>query len=259
MAERSVKIRTLVVDDEPAARRGILRRLHAESDIEVVGECGDGAAAIAAIGELAPALVFLDVQMPELGGFDVIDAVGVERMPATIFVTAYDQHAVRAFDVHALDYVLKPIDGERFALALQRARGLLGGVTDDPAARLRALLGELGREPPRRWTRRLAIRTPGRVTLIDVADVDRFEAAGNYIEVHAGKKVHLLRETMANLQARLDPEGYARISRSAIVNVDRVRELQPLFNGDFVVILKDGSHVEGSRRYRDAMAALLRG
>jgi two-component system LytT family response regulator len=253
-----VTLRALVVDDEPAARRGLRRKLAAETDLEVVGECGDGASAIAAIGELAPDLVFLDVQMPEVGGFDVVDAVGLERMPAVVFVTAYDRYAVRAFDVHAIDYVLKPVDGERLRLAVRRVREHLRAAAEDAtASRLRALLADVGRPAPPRWAKRLAIKSPGRVTLVDVADVARFEAAGNYVEVHAGAKVQLLRETMASLESRLDPERFVRVSRSAIVSVERVRELQPLFNGDFVVILKEGTQVAGSRRYRAALDRLL--
>jgi two-component system LytT family response regulator len=250
-------IRALIVDDEPIARRGIRHHLCGEPDVEVVGECGDGAAAVAAIGELAPDLVFLDVQMPEVGGFDVVDAVGVARMPAVIFVTAYDQYAVRAFDVHALDYVLKPIEGERFRRALDRARERLERTGDDVAERIAAALGDLGRTVPRRYPKRLAIRSDGRVTLVDVREVDRVEAAGNYVEVYAGGKARLMRETLTNLEARLDPETFVRVSRSTIVNADRVRELRPMFNGDFVVVLRDGTEVSASRRYRQSLDALL--
>ncbi|WP_313917496.1 LytTR family DNA-binding domain-containing protein [Tahibacter sp.] len=249
-------IRALIVDDEPVARLGLRQRLTQEPDVEIVGECGDGASAIAAIGQLAPNVVFLDVQMPELGGFDVVEAVGSERMPAVVFVTAYDSYAVRAFDVHAIDYMLKPIDAERFRTALARARLHLH-TRDGYSEKLHAALTQLGRTAPQRWTCRLAIKSVGRTTLVDVGDVDRFEAAGNYVEVHTCSKMHLLRETMANLEARLDPERFARISRSAIVAIGRVLELQPLFNGDFVAILKDGTPVTGSRRYRDALDRLL--
>jgi len=250
-------IRALILDDEPVARRGIRHHLRREPDIEVIGEYGDGAAAIDAIAELEPDLVFLDIQMPEVGGFDVVDAIGVARMPAVIFVTAYDEHALRAFDVHAVDYVLKPIDRERFRTALDRARQRLSQKAGGLGDRIAAALQELGRTT-RPYSKRLAIKSDGRVTLVDVGDVDRVEAAGNYVEVHFGSRHHLLRETMANLEARLDPEHFVRVSRSSIVNAGRVRELQPMFNGDFVVVLRDGTRVSGSRRYRQGFDALTR-
>ena len=250
-------IRALIVDDEPIARRGIRRHLTSEPDVEVVGECGDGAAAVAAIADLRPDLVLLDVQMPEVGGFDVVEAVGVDRMPAVIFVTAFDQYAVRAFDVHAIDYVLKPIDPQRFALALARAREQLASPRDEASDRIAAALEALGRAAPRCYAKRLAIRSDGRVVLVDVREIDRVEAAGNYVEVHTGARALLMRETLANLEARLDPERFVRVSRSAIVNADRIRELHPTFNGDFVVVLRDGTEVAGSRRYRERLDALL--
>ena len=250
-------IRALIVDDEPIARRGIRQRLRAMPDVEVVGECGDGATATASIAELAPDLVFLDVQMPEVGGFDVIDAIGVDRLPALIFVTAFDHYAVRAFEVHAVDYLLKPVDDERFRQAMERAREQVSSKSDVWGARIRAALADLGHVVPARWCRRLAIKSPGRVRFVDIDEVDWAEAAGNYVEVHTGQKSHLLRETMASLEQRLDPGQFARVSRAAIVNVNAVRELQPMFNGDFVVILRDGSVVSGSRRYREPLFKLL--
>ncbi|HEY0139883.1 MAG TPA: LytTR family DNA-binding domain-containing protein [Thermoanaerobaculia bacterium] len=258
-------IRVLIVDDEPIARRGILQRLRGEADLEVVGECGDGAAAIDAITGLAPDLVFLDIQMPEVGGFDVVEAIGVARMPAVVFVTAYDEHALRAFDVHAVDYVLKPIDRHRFRTAVERARRRLADAPGQQLEegelsldrRIAAALRELGR-PAQDYAKRLAIKGDGRVILVDVDEVDRLEAAGNYVEVHSGARHHLLRETMASLEARLDPARFVRVSRSSIVNGDRVRELQPMFNGDFVVVLRDGTKVAGSRRYRAGFEMLTR-
>ena len=254
-------IRVLIVDDEPIARRGIRQQLRGEADLEVIGESGDGAAAIDAITELAPDLVFLDIQMPEVGGFDVVEAIGVARMPAVVFVTAYDEHALRAFDVHAVDYVLKPIDRHRFRTAVERARGRLehapGQLNRQLNRRIAAALGELGR-PAQDYAKRLAIKGAGRVILVDVDEVDRLEAAGNYVEVHSGARHHLVRETMASLEARLDPARFVRVSRSSIVNATRVRELQPMFNGDFAVVLRDGTKVAGSRRYRGAFERLTR-
>jgi len=250
-------IRVLIVDDEPIARRGIRQQLRSETDLEVIGECGDGAEAIDAITELAPDLVFLDIQMPEVGGFDVVEAIGVARMPAVVFVTAYDEHALRAFDVHAVDYVLKPIDRHRFRTAVERARRRLAHAPGQLDRRIAAALGELGR-PAHDYAKRLAIKGDGRVILVDVDEVDRLEAAGNYVEVHSGARRHLVRETMASLEARLDPARFVRVSRSSIVNAARVRELQPMFNGDFVVVLRDGTKVAGSRRYRAAFDMLMR-
>ncbi|HEU4886422.1 MAG TPA: LytTR family DNA-binding domain-containing protein [Thermoanaerobaculia bacterium] len=250
-------IRVLIVDDEPIARRGIRQHLRGEADLEVIGESGDGAAAIEAITGLAPDLVFLDIQMPEVGGFDVVEAIGVARMPAVVFVTAYDEHALRAFDVHAVDYVLKPIDRHRFRTAVERARRRLAHAPGQLDRRIAAALGELGR-PAHDYAKRLAIKGDGRVMLVDVDEVDRLEAAGNYVEVHSGARHHLLRETTGSLEARLDPARFVRVSRSSIVNADRVRELQPMFNGDFVVVLRDGTKVAGSRRYRAAFDKLTR-
>lgn len=252
-----MRIRALIVDDEVLARRGIRQYLAAEADIEVVGECGDGLAAIDAIAALRPDLVFLDISMPEADGFDVVAAVGPDSMPATIFVTAYDQYAVRAFEIHALDYLLKPVEPERIRTALARARAQLSAKPDDLAARIAAVLGELGSASARRHLRRLPIKKAGRVILVDIDDVMRFEATGNYIEVHTRERTHLLRETLTGLEARLDPNDFVRVSRSCIVNARHIREWQPQFSGDFVVVLADDSEVQGSRRYRDGIEALF--
>jgi two-component system LytT family response regulator len=250
-------IRTLIVDDEVLARRGIRQYLALEPDIEVVGECGDGLAAIDAIAALQPDLVFLDIAMPEADGFDVVAAVGPDSMPATIFVTAYDQYAVRAFEIHALDYLLKPVEPERIRTAVARARAQLSARPDDLAARVAAVLGELGRGPARRYLRRLAVKKAGRVLLVDIDEVMRLEASGNYIEVHTRGRMHLLRETLSGLEARLDPDGFVRVSRSCIVNARHIRELQPQSGGDFVLVLADDSEVQGSRRYREGIEALF--
>ncbi|MFO1207347.1 MAG: response regulator [Burkholderiales bacterium] len=251
-------IRTVIVDDEPVARRGILRLLRQEPDIEVVEECGDGVAAISAINAHAPDLVFLDVQMPELDGFAVIEAIGGNRMPAIVFVTAFDQHAVRAFDAQAIDYVLKPIDPERFRRALDRVRSHLAHPDDGFVRRVSEALKSIDRGELRGYPSRLAIRSEGRVRLLDIDEFDRIIAAGNYVEIHTGAKHHLLRETMTSLESRLDPRSFVRVSRAAMVSVARIREIQPLFNGDFVVILRNGMQVNGSRRYRAALDMLLR-
>lgn len=252
-----MNVRTLLVDDEPVALRGLGQRLHDEADIEVIASCADGAAAIAAIGQLKPDLVFLDIHMPEISGFDVIEAIGLEHMPAVIFLTAFDQFAVRAFDVHAVDYLLKPIDSQRFKVALDRARQHLQQPRERLQERIAAALEDLGLHAPRRWARRLAIKLSGRVIVIDVNDIDRIEAAGNYAEIHVGAQVHLLREPLTSLIGRLDPTSFARVSRSSVVNIGRIREVQPMFNGNFVVILHDRTEVAGTQRYRAQLDRLL--
>jgi two-component system LytT family response regulator len=242
-------IRALVVDDEALARRGIRVRLERFGDVQIVGECASGGEAVTAIRDLAPDLVFLDVQMPGLGGFDVVETVGVEQMPPVVFVTAYDAHALRAFDVHALDYLLKPIDDERFDTAVERARRRIG-EREAMGRQLAAALGEVR-------ARRILIKDRGRVVILNEGDVDWVEAEGDYVRVHAGGRGHLLRETMAGMEERLDPTSFARIHRSTIVNVSRIRELKPLPNREFTVVLKNGTQLRLSRSYRDALKNYL--
>jgi two-component system LytT family response regulator len=236
-------LRALIVDDEPLARRGIRARLLAAGGVEVVGECGSGREAVRAIGELAPDLVFLDVQMPGLDGFGVVDAVGAGRMPTVVFVTAYDQHALRAFEARALDYLLKPIDDERFAVMVARARQR---VAERRAGARADAAGE-----------RLAVRDRGRVLLVEPAEIDWVEAEGDYVRLHVGGRGHLHRETMAAMEARLAPLRFARIHRSAIVNVARVREVRPRGDREYTVVLRDGTRLGLSRGYRDRLRALL--
>lgn len=246
----------IIADDEELPRRE-LRRMLAEvwPALDIVAECEHGTDALEAIYRLQPDIAFLDIRMPGLTGLEV--AQGIEGRTRVVFVTAYDEFALRAFEVNAVDYLLKPIDGQRLQAAVERVRARTPASGPGAAARLAAALDELGRHGARRWCRRLAIRGAGRVRLVEVAEIDRIEAAGNYVQVHQGRTQHLLRETMAGLEGRLDPDQFVRVSRAAIVNIDRVRELQPMFNGDFVVLLKDGTEVAGSRRYRDALQALF--
>jgi len=257
MDDGVVKIRALIVDDEPLARERLMSLLAAESDIEVAGQCANGAEALAAIEEKAPDLVFLDVQMPELDGFGVLAALEGERRPAIIFVTAHDRFALKAFEVHAIDYLLKPFDRERFQKALDRARGQVkrqqGGQIDD---RLAALLAELKQDQTKQLDR-IPVKGSGRVVLVKVNDIDWIEAADNYVNLHAGKEAHLHRETMTALEKKLPAEKFLRISRSAMVNVDRIKELQPMFHGDYTVILQNGTKLTLSRGYRDALNQLL--
>jgi two-component system LytT family response regulator len=249
-------IRTLIVDDEPVARRRIRRLLGSEQDFEVVGECSDGRAAIEAIRDERPHLVFLDVQMPEADGFTVIRAMG-ESMPAVVFVTAFDQYAVSAFEVHAVDYLLKPFNRKRFAEAVVRARQQIARVAEQRSdERLLRLLKDL--RTPRRYLTRFVVRCGGRLRLIDISQVDWIEAADNYVVLHAGTTVYTVRETMSRLADELDPERFVRVHRSTIVQIDRIVELLPTFHGDFVIVLHDGTRLNMSRSYREQVEAILR-
>ena len=250
-------IRALIVDDEPLARERLRGLLETEPDVTVVGECSDGEAAVEVIRAEPPDLVFLDVQMPNLDGFGVVAAVGPENMPVTVFVTAYDRYALQAFEVHALDYLLKPFDRARFAVALARVRAQLEQDRAAGAAdRLLALLDET-KTPPRKGAERIAVKTSGGVSFVRAEEIDWVEAAGNYAKLHAGGDVHLLRETLNALEARLDPEQFVRIHRSTIVNLDAIKELQPLFHGDYAVILRDGTELVLSRSYRQKLKGLF--
>jgi two-component system LytT family response regulator len=278
-------MRVLIVDDEPIARRRISRLLRLEEGVEVVDEIGSGTDAVAAIRQQQPDLVFLDVQMPDLDGFGVVSALGEggTAMPAIVFVTAYNEYAVRAFDVNAVDYLLKPFDPERFRSAFHRARAQLEQKTSAEAGRrIKALLEEvLGEEraqaiaaggtngggahvaaaPPQaprtRYLDRLMVKHDGRVFFVKVLDVDWFEASGNYVRVHVGRVSHLIRETMHGIESQLDPNQFARIHRAVIVNLDRIRELQPWFAGDYIVILRDGRQLKLSRTFREALQARM--
>lgn len=260
----SAKIRTLIIDDEPLARRNIRLLLEKDPQIEILEECRNGREAVKAINTLAPDLIFLDIQMPEMDGFDVLERVGPERIHAIIFVTAFDQYALKAFDVHALDYLLKPFDDERFAHALERAKSQIEArEIDRVSKRLLALLEE--REGERNASKqqqsyltRLMIKISGRVVLLKVDEIDFIEADGNYARLHVGSKAHLLRERMHDLEARLDPAKFVRIHRSVIVNLDRIKEMHPHFNGDYVVVLEDGRELKLSRSRRENLEMRLR-
>ncbi|MBV9879258.1 MAG: response regulator transcription factor [Gemmatirosa sp.] len=247
-------LRVLVVDDEPLARDCVRLALRDAAGVEVVGECADGAAAVDAIRVHRPDVVFLDVQMPGLDGFGVVDAVGVDRMPSVVFVTAFDAHAIRAFEVHALDYVLKPFENDRLLAALRRARedrrtrrdGALGRRL---ARLLRGLQTEGGdvAAPRREPVRRFAVRHDGRIRFVAVDEVDWVEADGNYAVLHAGAQRHRVRFTIQALARELDPTRFFQIHRSTIVNLDRVKEVQPWFGGDYVAILTTGEKLRVSR------------
>jgi two-component system, LytTR family, response regulator len=249
-------IRTLIVEDEPLMRERLRGLLAEEPDVVIVGECANGPEAVAALDADRPDLVFLDVQMPGLNGFEVIEAVGVERMPATVFVTAYDRYALRAFEVHALDYLLKPFNRERFRQALERARGRLRQARPAEVHELlRALLADV--QTAARGPRRLIVKSDNRIVLVKPEDVDWVEAAGNYVRLHVGKDEHLLRATMEGVEAQLPPRQFVRIHRSTIVNVERIHSMEPGFHGDYVVQLHDGTELPLSRTYRPKLEELL--
>jgi two-component system LytT family response regulator len=251
-----LKIRTLIVDDEPLGRERIRTLLSEHADVEVVGECPDGREAVAAIERLKPDLLFLDVQMPEMDGFAVLDAIAGRHLPAIIFVTAYDRYAVQAFEVHALDYLLKSFDRERFRSAVARAKEEIRRAREGALnERLAGLLEDL--ESRKQRATRVVIKSAGRIFFLPVEEIDWVEAADNYVRIHAGVEAHLVRETLQSLEGRLDPAKFLRIHRSTIVNLDRIRELHPLFHGDYAVRLRDGTELTLSRNYREKLGEPL--
>lgn len=250
-----MKTRTLIIDDEPLARERLRQLLRDEPELEVIGECADGQAALAAIQNQAPDLIFLDVQMPELDGFGVLEAMSAEPPPVVVFVTAYDKFALRAFEVHAADYLLKPFDRERFKTALARALERVRHREHPEQHQAQsAVLAEL--KPAARPLERLAVKTGGRVVFVKLEEIDYIEAAHNYVELHVQKQSHLLRETLNSIEARLPAARFVRISRSVIVNIERVKELQPLFYGEYALTLHNGTRLTLSRRYRDKLRQL---
>lgn len=257
-------IRTIIVDDEPPARENLRILLGPEEDIDLVAECGSGEDAVRAIERLDPDLIFLDVQMPGIDGFDVIETVGPSRMPTTVFVTAYDRFALRAFEVRALDYLLKPFDDERFHETLDRARDRMRAREEgDVGRRMLALLAErAGRSDAGgavatpssdRGITRLTVRSDDRVVVLHVDEVDRIEAAGDYVRIHAGDRSFLMNETMKTLEGQLDPAQFVRTHRSHIVNVDRIVELRPFFQGQYIVVLETGATVPLARGRRETL------
>ena len=251
------KIRTLIADDEPLARERIRALLAEQADIDVVGEARDGEEAVQAILTHAPDLVFLDIQMPRMDGFEVIRTVGADNMPLVVFVTAYDQHALKAFDVRALDYLLKPFDRDRFAESIGRVRDAIEhSGSDEIGRRLLEIVRELKPGTPPR-SDRLVIKSAGRLFFLRIDEIDWVEAAGNYVKLHVGTDEHLLRETMNGIEQKLDPDAFFRIHRSRIVNMERIKELQPWFNGEYVVILHNGTKLTLSRGYREKLQERL--
>lgn len=250
-------IRAMIVDDEPLARRRIRELLAVTSDVETVAECANGREAIEAIEASTPDLLFLDIQMPQIDGFDVLAAVGVGRVPVVVFVTSYDQFALRAFEAQALDYLMKPFDDERFDTTLQRARARLGDRKEtDVDRRLRALLEEVRGQ--RSYLQRLAVPIANKTIFIPVREIDWIGAERNYIRVYASGRAHLLRESLTSIEAALDPAMFCRIHRSTIVNIDRIQSVESTFRGEYVVVLRDRTKLTWGRSYRDALDALLR-
>jgi two-component system LytT family response regulator len=253
-SQSNMNIRVIIVDDEPLARKRIRRFLADEPEISIVAECGMGREAIQTIESSSPDVLFLDIQMPEMGGFEVLQSISPERMPFVIFTTAYDEHALKAFEVHALDYLLKPFNQARFQKALERARMRLANRGPGENKGLTDLIGKLRTEQT--YLSRFMIKSASRVVLLKANEVDWIESAANYALLHVGDKTHLVRETMQTLETRLCPRTFQRISRSAIVNLERVRELQPLGKGQYVIILTSGKQLMMTRGIRDLQASL---
>lgn len=245
-------IRAVVVDDEPLAREGLKLHLGHHRDVEVVGEAADGRHAVNVVTSLKPDLLFLDVQMPLLDGFDVVDALAAGPMPVVVFVTAFDRYAMKAFEVHAIDYLLKPFTAERFEAAMARARDEIEAVgSSDARKRLLELIAERAGEAAH--LQRFVIKSGEGYRLVPAGEVASFEAQGNYVRLTTGSGHHLLRITMAELEKRLDPKRFARIHRSTMVNIDRIKEITPAWHGDFEVLLHDGQRLRLSRNFRDRL------
>jgi two-component system LytT family response regulator len=244
----------LIVDDEPLAREWIRNGLAGEQDIEIVGECGDGFQAVQKIGELKPQLVFLDVQMPGLDGLGVLDMIGVDEGRAVIFVTAFDQYALKAFDAHAVDYLMKPFSHERLKEAVRRALSRIGrGAPDTLNETLLALVEDLRRE--RAYPEWFLLRKDGRSYFLRVRDIEWIESSRNNVRLHAGSEVHVLQETTSGIEVKLDPKRFMRIHRSTIVNIERIKEMHPWFNGDYSVTMRDGTQLTMSQTYREKLKA----
>lgn len=256
MTASSPKLRVVIVDDEPIAREGVRTQLLRAPEVEIVAECGDGLEAVETIRELQPELVFLDVQMPGMDGFEVVQTLGVDAMPAVVFVTAYDKYALKAFEVNAVDYLLKPFDNERFQKAFQRARLQIERKTAETInKKLEALLESI--RPRERYLERLVVKSGGRIFFLAVNEIEWIESADNYVSLHSGRDAHLIRETLTSLESKLNPEEFVRIRHSAIVNVKRIKELHPLFKGEYEIVLQNGAKLISSRRYRHKLDQLL--
>lgn len=247
--------KTLIVDDEPLAREGLRLLLLNDPDIAEIAEAKDGRDAVRALRKMQPDLVFLDVQMPEMDGFSVVREIGAEQMPPVVFVTAHDEYAIQAFEINAIDYLLKPVTGRRFQEAMRRAKLRMESQPAQEANRqILSLLETMA--SPRRHITRLAVRSAGKTVFVDVGDIDWVKAAENYVELHTGSKVHLLHVTLNTLEKSLDPELFMRIHRSLIVNTKCIKELQPAFHGEYVITLQNGTQLQSGRVYHERVKAL---
>jgi len=246
---------TLLVDDEPLAREGLRLLLSDDADVTAIYEAKDGREAVAAIRSLRPDLVFLDVQMPEMDGLQVVREIGVDNMPAVVFITAHDEHAIQAFEINAIDYLLKPVSRERFTRALARAKTRIASMPADETSRKIVSLLESIASPPR-YLKRLAVRSAGKTVFVDMKDVDWIEAAENYAQLHVGRLAHLVHVPMNTLEKSLDPETFLRVHRCAIVNITRIRDLQPVSHGEYALTLTTGVRLQSSRTYNEKLKAL---
>ncbi len=251
------KIRVLIIDDEPLARRGIRRLLEADHEFVIVGEAANGRQATTAIETLNPDLVFLDIQMPVLDGLSVVESIKVDRVPEFVFVTAFDEYAVRAFEAGAIDYVLKPINPERFEKTLERVRPRIHKNKDGALGRLEQLINTL-KNKEGQYIERIAVRDGERFQFLTVDEISWISSSGNYIEIHSGNGKYLLRETMEGIERKLDPRRFLRIRRSAIVRFDEIKEVQRLFGGEYSVVMTDGTELRTSRHYRGNLESLIK-
>src|SRR5437588_845876 len=250
------KIRALIADDELLARKFTRRMLKQDQDVELVAECSNGAEAVAMIRKEKPDLVFLDIQMPEMNGFAVLEAVGLEHLPEVIFTTAYESYAIRAFELHALDYLLKPFDQVRFKAALKYAKERFHSQQhEEKQLQIGTLLESIRAQ--QQYLDRVIIRADGRITFLQTREIDWLEADDKYIHLHTGKRTRMVRQTLSAMEEQLDPRKFVRVHRSAMVNTDRIKELQPLFNGEHSLILEDGTRLTLSRKYKDKLFELL--
>ncbi|MFA5833710.1 MAG: LytTR family DNA-binding domain-containing protein [Bacteroidota bacterium] len=250
-------IRAIIVDDEPLAREKVQLFADGEPDIEIVDVCVNGHEAVASFQKFNPELLFLDIQMPEMTGFEVLQHLKVNPLPGIIFITAYDEFALRAFEFHALDYLLKPYDRERFRKAVEHARKLLISQTQSEVTteQIKTLLDSMKQTPSK--LDRLIVKTNGRIIFLRIEEIDWMEAAGNYVKLHVGNEAHLVRETMNSLEEKLHPQKFIRIHRSTMINVEKIKELQPYFNGEYKVVLQNNTQVILSRGYRDNFTKVL--
>jgi len=247
-------VKTVIVDDEPLARRRLRRLLREQPAVEVVAECGDGLSAVEAVRIHQPELLFLDIEMPELGGFEVLERLTGDHVPAVVFVTAYNEHAVRAFEVNAMDYLLKPFHEERFRQCLARVRSRIPSAAPEGELQgLRSVLADLKAAQ----SGRLVVRNGPRTTLLRISEIDWVEAEGNYLVVHAGPDRHILRSALADLATKLPAAQFARIHRSTVVNLERIKEVESVAQGEYIVVLRDGTRLPSGRSYRASLEALL--